>query len=305
MIFQNIDKKLNMRVVLRVRQNTEFFNLTNEIPNRIPAYIYSVDGETWLSAYFPKNGKDQRMKLIYNKFGAIEREDSYVINSRINNIQDLKIINELSEVKSFVMNRADMNGGFLNIYARFHRSELEEVSALLSEYMSDFKNSRIDWLGPSPGLMYIMNLINSDYPISLLTYNVPFRDGDAPLKEKCRDGIIEIKNNVTTRDEIRAVFYSDREVDDLEPIDKENMIYSVILRNYFLNEVRKKANEKHLLRLRHFVRVDDGGLKVSVFIPSRIIYDLYSIVYELARSFDKHIYVENLLPFSNDIWNII
>ncbi|MGP6207387.1 hypothetical protein ACNF42_05090 [Cuniculiplasma sp. SKW3] len=305
MFFQDIDKKLNMRVILRVRQDTEFFNLTNEIPNRLPSYIYSVDGETWLSVYFPKGQKDQRMNLIYNKFKAIEREDSYVINSRINNIQDLKIINELSDVKSFVLNRADMRGGFLNIYARFHKNDLENVSELLSKYMSDLKNSRIDWLGPSPGLMYIMSLINSDYPISLLTYNVPIREEDSSLRDKCTDGIIEVKNNVTSNDEIRAIFYSDRAVDDMIPIDKEKMIYSVTLRNYFLNEVRKRANEKHILRLRHFVRVSNEKLRVSVFVPSSIIYDLYSIIYEIARNSDKRIYIENLLPFSDTLWDVI
>ncbi len=305
MHFKEIDKKLNMRVILGIRQETEFFDLTNEIQNKLPSYIYSVKGETWLSVYFPKGPKDQRINLIYNKFKAIEGDNSYIINSRINNINDLKIINELSDIKSFVLNRADMRSGFLNIYARFHRNDLPEVSNLLAEYVSDTKNTRIEWLGPSPGIINIMNSINNDYPISLLTYNVPMREEDEDLREIARDGIIEVKNNVASNNEIRAILHSSKEHENLPIIDRENKIYAIKLRNNFLNEVRRRANEKHTMRLRHFVRIIDDRLNISVLLPSGSIHDLYSIIYEMSRTMDKNIYVENLLPFSNEIWDAI
>lgn len=123
--------------------------------------------------------------MLLNKFNAASRDDAYVVDSRINNLKDLAIIGKLLELPSFVINRADICKGFLNIYSRFHSSQIDAVSDLLAQYTSDSENSRVEWLGPSPGLMYVMDLINSEYPISVVTFDVSLH-GDEKRGDHCR-----------------------------------------------------------------------------------------------------------------------
>jgi len=44
MLFRDIDRKLDMRLVIKVRQDTDLFNATSELGIKLPAYVYGVDG---------------------------------------------------------------------------------------------------------------------------------------------------------------------------------------------------------------------------------------------------------------------
>ena len=183
MLVRDIDRKLDMRVILRVRQNTELFDLTREIKGKFPVFLFGRDGEIWMSTYFPKEIKSNKLEIALKKFRGIEKENSFVIDSRINNVKDLKIINKLMEIPSFIVNRSDMNNGFLNIYARFHSSQLSMISEDLSAYTEDVENSRVEWLGPNPGIIKTMDLINSEYPVSIVTYIIKLNGEDRTITE--------------------------------------------------------------------------------------------------------------------------
>ena len=47
MLIRDIDKKLDMRLVLKVRQSTELFHATSDLGMKLPTYIYGVDGQAW------------------------------------------------------------------------------------------------------------------------------------------------------------------------------------------------------------------------------------------------------------------
>ena len=57
------------------------------------------------SAY-TKETKSNKLEIALKKFRGIEKENSFVIDSRINNVKDLKIINKLMEIPSFIVSRS-------------------------------------------------------------------------------------------------------------------------------------------------------------------------------------------------------
>ena len=311
MLVRDIDKALDMRIVLKLRQNSELFNLLSELKTKLPVYIYGKNQETWMTAYFSKNMKVQKIDILLRRFDAIELEDSFAIDTRINNVNDLAIISKLMELPSFIINRSDISEGFLNIYARFHSSQMDEVSLLLSEYTSDIENSRVDWLGPSPGIMSIMDLINSEYPVSLITYQIPM-NGERNIFGKLKDEevIAEVKNMNSRNGAFRAVLYTENplkeeEMNEFFAISKNGKIHMIEMENTFLSLVREAANNSHIMRVRFFIKPSGDRLETSVFVPTENVYEYYSILFNIARKYGNRITVKHILPYSQEIWNYV
>ena len=311
MLIRDIDKKLDMRLVLKVRQSTELFHATSELGLKLPSYVYGVDGTAWISTYFPKNIKGNSVNLLLNKFNAVEKEDAYVVDSRINNVKDLAVVNKLMDLPSFVINRADISRGFLNIYSRFHSSDLENVSDLLAEYTSDLENSRVEWMGPSPGIMRTMDLINSEYPVSLVTYEFRLDIDDRDIAALAKDpGIIaELKNSESRDGKLKLVVYSENpeplDMSGMRPISTHEGIYDLSFSSAFVSSVRDAANREHIMRLRYFIKPFDGKMRVSVFLPSASMYEYNSILYEMARKKDHNVAIRYLLPYTQDLWDFL
>ena len=311
MLVRDIDRKLDMRVILRVRQNTELFDLTREIKGKFPVFLFGRDGEIWMSTYFPKETRSNKLEIALKKFRGIEKDNSFVIDSRINNVKDLKIINKLMEIPSFIINRSDMNNGFLNVYARFHSSQLSMVSEDLSAYTEDVENSRVEWLGPNPGIIKTMDLINSEYPVSIVTYIIMLNGEDRTMSELAHnvDSIAEIKNSQMNDGKFKAVLYSNSAsaglIEGVNAISKDDGIFELETGNNILAMIRDASNSDHIMRLRYFVKPRDGNLEVTVFLPSAILYEYYSVLYNVARKMKGKILAKYILPYTQDIWEFI
>ena len=311
MLVRDIDRKLDMRVILRVRQNTELFILTREMKGKFPVFIFGRDGETWMSTYFPKELKSNKLDVAFKKFRATEKENSFVVDSRINNVKDLKIINKLMEIPSFIVNRSDINNGFLNVYARFHSSQLPVVSENLAYYTEDIENSRVEWLGPNPGITKTMDLINSEYPVSIVTYIIKLNGEDRTMSELAHnvDSIAEVKNSQMSDGKFKAVLYSNSTsaglIEGVNAISKDDGIFELETANDILSMIRDVSNSDHIMRLRYFVKPRDGNLEVTVFLPSSTLYEYYSVLYNIARKSEGKIVAKYILPYTQDIWEFI
>ena len=310
MLVRDIDRKLDMRLVLRVRQNTEFFSAIADMRTKLPVFIYGKNGESWMSTYFPRDSRNSKIDMLLSRFRAIEKDDSFVVDTRINNVKDLAVINKLIHLPSFIVSRSDMSGGFINIYARFHSSQADAVSSLLAEYTADGMNSRVDWLGPSPGITNIMNLINSEYPISLVTYDLPMNGDEKSIRIILSGEVMaEASNTLENNGGFSTVLYSQNpihgDVDGLAPISPEDGIYSMEMRNSFLTMVRDIANQQHIMRTRFFIKPTGERLHITVFLPTASIYEYYSIIFDVARKTENRVVVRHLLPYTQDVWNFV
>lgn len=310
MLVRDIDKRLDMRIVLRLRENIELFNELTDMKMKFPAFIYSKDEHTWMATYLPKSLRGQKYEILVKKHNAVEHEESYVIDTRINNVKSLEIINKIMALPSCIINRSDISGGFLNVYARFHNSQIEEVSTLVSEYASDVENSRVDWLGPSPGVMSIIEQINSEYPVSMITYQIPASNEEKDLIKQFSGGVIAEATSSSERGHgFSLVFYAasnmNKMINGSMPLSLDSGIYSFTLTNPFLIAIREEANRRHIARIRFFLKPVQEKLEVSVFLPKSSVYDYYSMLFAIAREHGNKVTVKHILPFTQDIWNFV
>lgn len=312
MLVKDIDKRLDMRLVIKLRQDTELFAYTKGIPQKFPVYIYGKDGKAWMATYFPKTGLNKNMEIFIKKFNATELDNAYVIDSRINNVKDLIIINKLLEVPSFSVGITDMSEGFLNIYARFHSSRLVEISNLLAEYMDDIENSRISWLGPSDGIIAILESVNSDYPISIVSYKVSIGNEDVTLKDIISSEpniLAEGRNYLPSDNKMSHLIYSDQDIsgkyNGVKAISSKNGIYQMELYNEIINIIIEEANKRHIWRLRYFIKPCENGVEVSVFLPESSVYEYYSMLFSKVKDNGNKIVVSRIMPFTNKIWDYL
>ena len=311
MFIRDIDKKVDRRVVLRLRQSTDFFKSVMDLDMVLPVFIFSKGSETWMSTYFPKSEMSQKMDLLIRKYNGVEKENSFVVDTRINNIQDLAIIDKFLDVPSFIVDRSDISNGFLNIQGRFHHSQSEKVSNLLSQLTVDSENARIDFIGPSDGLMSITDKTHSLYSLSVVGYRVPIEEEERPYTNIISDenSIAEMRNNRYCNGRISAVLYSnapmEEELGNESIISAQDGIYQIEVPNKFHNLVRIAANERNILRTRYFIRKRADDLDIYVFLPTRGLYEYYSTLFEISRNNGNHLQVTTLMPYSNEIWDII
>jgi len=311
MLVRDIDRKLDMQLIFHVREDTELFNMTKNMKEKFPVFIFGLGDETWMSTYFPKIAGSNRLDVIMKKFRGIERDKAYVIDSRINSVRELKIISKLVEIPSFVINRSDMNDGFLNISARFHSSQMPLVSNEISKNTEDIQNLRVEWLGPNPGIMRTIDQINSEYPISLVTYINIIDENDEIVSELTSnvDTMAEIKNSKISEGMFRAVLYTNspsvESIKGVTPISKKEGIFELDIRTELLAKIRDASNRDHLMRIRYFVKPNDGNLEVTVFLPTAILYEYYSVLNDITRKNGGKIITKYILPYTPDIWNFI
>ncbi len=277
----------------------------------IPVFIYDIEDKVFMNTYFPKNRKIRNLDLILKKFEAVELEDSFVTTTRINNVKDLAIVRKLLLLPSVMLNRADMSKGFLNLYVRFHSSILEEISALLSEYTVDTANSRIELLGPSPGLMEIMDLINSQYPVSLITYEIEVPENDENLTPMLQlNAVAEVKISTTGSGGFLAVIYTEDVIGKqlpkgMEELSVQDGLYSFTISNDILRTIREESTKLHIVRMRFFVKPGDGKLQVTVFLPSNQVYEYYTVIFNVARASNNVVRIRYILPYGRDVWDFL
>ena len=313
MLVRDIDRKLNRRLVISLKQSTELFEATKRFSGTLPATVFMEDNATYLNVFFPKdNENDTHFKILLRRFDAIERKDGYVVRDRINNIKDMRIVSDLLSVPSMVLNRLDIYKGEMHFYSRFHDNFSPEVSEALSRYSADNENTRIEWLGPSPGITSILELINSKYPISLLSYQVPVEQDDEILNNLISGDqyLMEIENSQSTGNKFKMLVYSSKPVIDPESrgfrtISDEDCIYETHGSNRFLSEIRRRANNIPVIRLRYFVKKLGNTMEAYLFIPTNQTHEYYSLLYDIAKEENNRLIVRNYLPYSNDLWDFI
>lgn len=307
MLIREIDRKLDMNLNLRVRQDTEFFEATRYIKEKLPVYVYGKDGQSWMSTYFPKQKGNNDLELMINNFKPSEREDSFVVDTRINNAQELAIVGKLMDIPSFMINRSDIKDGFLNIYSRFHSSQIGRVSHLLAEYTFYRENSRIDWMGPSSGIINDIESINLEYPVSVVTFEMPADQNERNIRMLGNESqmVAEAKNNQSENGNFRAVLYSNEEIEGFSPIDPKNFIYELQFDIPDISLIREEANKQHIIRNRYFIKLKDGRLEVTVFLPTANAYEYCSILFDMARKEREELVVKYKFPYTKEVWEFV
>lgn len=97
----------------------------------------------------------------------------------------------------------------------------------------------------------------------------------------------------------------EKSLEGLTAISENQGIYQTTVHNTYLKDVRDSADRQHIIRIRFFVKPYNDKFEVTVFVPTKNIFDYYSIVFSTARKYKRSVTVKYILPYTEDIWNFI
>jgi hypothetical protein len=107
MKISEVHAKLDRRCIFAIKQHRGIFELLARMDQRIPAYTFTEDDKTYIQLFFLKSGKPSpSMNPILSRKDLVEKRSYYSITERINNVEGMKIVGDLLEGSSVVLNDA-------------------------------------------------------------------------------------------------------------------------------------------------------------------------------------------------------
>ncbi len=304
MHMSDINLKLDRRMVLSLKQDSELVNFSKSSKVPVPVSVFNIGDHVFMDSFFPKDiTMDQHLKLLVQRMEIKERKESYVVRTRINNVESLKIINDLFRIPSVVPNRIDIENGALHFYMRFHHNFQDNVSLLLEKYLENPENTKIDFLGQSDGLAATFARIDSRYPMSLVSFDMLLDEESRKSIGSVTEGsIAELSATGAGENGFNAILYTEDKMAESagsinKLVDVDN-IYQVTLSNRMLTEFRKKLVEEPIIRVGIFMRLTGNRLSVTSVIPSIQVHEYYNYLFWSAEKTGQKVSLKYVCPYT-------
>ena len=128
-----VGRRIDMRCILAVKQSSGLFSITAMSEEQIPAYAFNDNGKTFLQLFIHKDSAETRkLSAILSRPDMVEKKSYYSVTERVNNVKEMKILSELLEISSVVMNNTYLMGDELFLDFRYHHSRKDRVNSALS-----------------------------------------------------------------------------------------------------------------------------------------------------------------------------
>ena len=309
MKISEVHAKLDRRCVIAIRQHSGIFELLARMDQRIPAYTFVEDEKTYIQLFFPKTGKpNQILAPILSRKDLVEKRSYYSISERINNIQGMKVIGDLLEAPSVVLNDAYLLKDELYMDFRFHGSRLHEINDILSGVIGKNHNFRIVKLTHSRTLRDRLQEMHSQTPLAVVRYSVPIPLDNPLMKymaENHRDVVAEIEGRSVTDEGIKILLYTSKPVEHgmAEAISREDNVYETYVNEKSLVEGRKRGNDARIPRIAFFLNIENGRLFDTTFVPAAEADEYVSIMMNsLMVDHGTHPLLEYYSELDEEVW---
>ncbi len=308
-----IEKKLDLRCLLALREEGPATGYLKRSVERFPVYIFREDGAIFANMLIPRaEDEDQKRQLFLRNYEAVEKKNYYVITQRINNLPQLRACREIFDVPSVALNSEYFEGDTLYMDFRFHHNFAPAISRLLSKFSENYEDARVVDLGPTPGLRIMMNRINQSIPLSVIKYRVPVQGKDSSLKKMLYDVdmIAEVERTRSAGEQHTYLLYrteATRYVDnDVTEVAHDDFIYEVSDVNPYLLDVSKMANDERIPRYALFVRRFEDEIETIIFLPSSQRDPYSKILFDLGKKyFDSPPILTVSREYSEGLWEYL
>ena len=285
----DVDDVVSTWCVVSVSGDSPLLDYSGRHKIYAPIIARKVGDSMTLILSMKKTGNPDRFTtLLPRMFHAEDKGDSWLIKSPLKLFSELSIIDEIVKIPSVIMQHLYLENGKLFLDLRLHDSKTNELSGFIMDHLADGEIA-LESLVPGSGAISFLTEMNSRIPISLISYSIPAFNED-PI-ERClsaNDSIAEIEKKPGP--DYRALVFSKSPItdkDELITISEEDNLYETCGNNPILQEIRNLGNDNSIFRLAHFLRVNEGSLVVSVFVPAHQAMDLIRIIAKISHSADK------------------
>ena len=309
MRWADVDDVVATRCILSVSGDSPLLEYSGRHKIYAPIIARKVGDSMILTLSMKKTGNADRFTtLLPRMFHAEDKGDSWLINSPLKSFSEFSIIDEIVKIPSVIMQHLYLKNGKLFLDLRFHQSRSGEISDFIMDHLAEAVGEiTLESMVSGSGAISFLTEMNSRVPITFISYSIPAFNED-PV-ERClssNDSIAEIEKKPGP--DYRALIFSKSPItkkDELITISEEDNFYETWGNNPILQEIRNVGNDNSIFRLAHFLRVNEGSLIVSVFIPAHQAMDLIRIIAKINHNTDKHpVKLRSFQAYREDLFKI-
>lgn len=273
MLIRDVDRKLDMMCTIALTQDSPWFGLSAKSGSVVPGYLYQEGSDTFLQMYIQKKSFSKGLQnAIKTHSSVVEKKTYYVVSEKLSDSKHMKNLTELFSIPSVITTNSYLFGKELFISFRYHSRFNEKVNKSLAIVTASKLETRIAYLGPSPGITSLLEKVNMDTPVSVVRYSMQASGNSELAKlslEKDKNGLLELDPRKQTPDAARLILYSNTKIDKgLTTISHDEFIYESDIREKFIVDGARLGNKSRIPRVAFFIRLRDNRLEETTFIPT-------------------------------------
>ena len=261
-----------------------WFDMASKMSGRVPARLYEESGVPMIQMYFHKRGlSKERISVIMANRNSVEKQSYYSIAEKIENVEPVNEVLKIKEVPSVLMAESYVEGGNLYLSFRFHSSLLDQVNRVMDTVSRSNTSSRVVFLGASPGLIFLLNKISSNTPLSVIRIRMPIPNlEDVPQGLTGINLIGEGEARSIDMDKSRVILYSSMKVEWASTISSKDNVFEMMLVEPFNLALAVKAHESRVPLMASFGTTVDSLVEITVFLPLSEVEDYLGAYYSLV-----------------------
>lgn len=189
-MIKDIEKLLDFKLSLSFPVN-EFISLFFGKEGPVPTNLYLKDEETWIDLFLREVSKEKDTPLI-ESLNPIYLDGLTVVSERLSAPGFLYMYRDLISLSSVVPGGLFLKDKRAYVGFRFHRKDKNSILSILQDSISKLKGIKIDYMGPTDGVISELTSIDSRIPLAIVNYS--FNDSALQSNgEKNVNHIVECK----------------------------------------------------------------------------------------------------------------
>ena len=309
MLIKDADKKLDMMCGIAKAYDPQWLSAAKKMEKPTSAYLLSNSGGSILQFCFKKVDLPVLEVPIASSDTTFEERPSfYMVSSKVDASEDFSHISELMEVPSVVASRFQLYGGELTMQFRFHHSVSEKVNEVLETLINRGSSTRISYVGPSPGIMQILQGIHDEGALNVIRYTFRqevYSEYFPFLEAKDPGALAEIEYRYRTEQGSRVIVYSDTSSGrNLSTISQDDMVFESSYAGGLVLANIGRSEGSTAPGVASFVRSLGGSIECTDFVPADWSDEYISAFFSGTSKLNENKPVLELYcPLSHEIWN--
>lgn len=298
-LFQGPETNLDMQCILTLEGDFPVEKFSKEYELFVPASIIIKKDHVELMYYLPESVDNTRdVNIFLKSFKARKIGRVWTIYTNSKHFPELRYMKTLTNIPSVVFDAMYLENGVHYLYFRFHHSFVKTVSEALMEGENIPRGLSIEYLGPSKGLLNILQKINEKLSLSIISVTTK------PPKEELGIDRNPVSSGNWTReikvvaesDNIQAVYFTDgplklEQGQKVSTVCENEHIYEAKTENKVIGFYSSINGRIALPTVSRIQRFDGSSFRIETVLP-----DLFKSEYLIKIS-------ESLSRFPE--WNIV
>ncbi len=273
MLVNEFDTKLDMQGILTLDLDMELLNAAKKFNVYAEGSLSLNNGGIELYAYIPtQKPLSREAEIFISRYPHNKLGNTYSLKTDSNQCGDLMKLRDLLLIKSVMVDDVYYSGGLLHIIFRFHSSQLKKVSDFILRAKRELPDLVPEYLGRSPGLVKILNRIDSRIPLYYISL-----DTTPPASEINGDnnpvGVPTWTREIEylSGGKIGAIYYLSDSIeadnDRVDVISARDGVFRVFSANPILEFLSEKMSQLPIMAVSRSQRFEKTRLKMDVIPP--------------------------------------